>query len=474
MRQFKTFILSLPFMLTLLGCSQEELAEIPDNGNSGKIREVEVKLTLGVNSGLRLNTRSVGNVPDNYVQTRADENLFPRELTTTDNAQQVNDMRIYVFRCPEADGESGDYLFYVPKDLKDSGIDYYDISAMGYFTNKVPYLSNTPSVFEEHTVALKPKLEEGYYYKFLAVGRDDKYAKPISSVTEIADYYLWGYKTLKYPVFKENETTFGDASLFGTVLSLEQDEDGYDYEPLWCTELFTGYMKDEKGEEDFILVNNSAKGFSREVRLQRAVAGFMLYVKNIPCLVTNDKTPSKKFEPINLTVQGPYISTAVNLVNRSEVTDEGTEPDTPPILAIIDLQSGWTKDEEQGIFVRPEDTEKGWEKNSYMSSNFIMPTSSESISKHGGDVTFRLVYIGEPERIGRPGPQHVVKIKLSDNSYLFPIEANKLYALGKKGHDENGEEINKPYPLTPDKDGGENIVITVYPDWDYVSDLEWK
>ena len=99
-----------------------------------------------------------------------------RELDTWDGAQQVNDMRIYVFRCPEdKKGTSEEaYTYCIPIETEAAKNGYYSVDA---FNNREPYYSaehqNMP---EQHLYTIEPYLENGYYYQFLAIGRDDKYA----------------------------------------------------------------------------------------------------------------------------------------------------------------------------------------------------------------------------------------------------------------------------------------------------------
>lgn len=51
---------------------------------------------------------------------------------------------------------------------------------------------------EQHLYTFEPYLEKGYYYQFLAIGRDDKYATK---------------KVLTEPKFTENKTKLEDARI---------------------------------------------------------------------------------------------------------------------------------------------------------------------------------------------------------------------------------------------------------------------
>ena len=92
-------------------------------------------------------------------------------------------------------------------------------------------------------------LEEDYYYKFLAVGRDDKYAVECTTDGEIE--YQWGWKWLKEPLFTKNVTKFSDASIENGVVLPVVDENE---EPFWCTEIFPAYYGKEIKKMPSLLV----------------------------------------------------------------------------------------------------------------------------------------------------------------------------------------------------------------------------
>lgn len=120
-----------------------------------------------------------------------------RELDTWDGAQQVNDMRIYVFRCPEAKKGTPEeaYTYCIPIEPEAAKNGYYSVDA---FNNREPYYSaehqNMP---EQHLYTFEPYLQNGYY-QFLAIGRDDKYATK---------------QVLTEPKFTKNETKLEDARI---------------------------------------------------------------------------------------------------------------------------------------------------------------------------------------------------------------------------------------------------------------------
>ena len=136
----------------LMSCSASN--DAPDTLADGS-HAVKLDMTVGVSAGV---------VTDS------------RELDTWDGAQQVNDMRIYVFRCPaEKKGTSEEaYTYCTPIETEAAKNGYYTVDA---FKNTKPYYSaehqNMP---EQHSYTFEPYLQNGYYYQFLAIGRDDKYA----------------------------------------------------------------------------------------------------------------------------------------------------------------------------------------------------------------------------------------------------------------------------------------------------------
>ena len=141
----------------------------------GEPHAVEVSMRVGVSAG-----------------------IASRELNTWDGAQQVNDMRIYLFRCPQKKYKTEEEMFtyYIPQNIKDKG--YFEVKD---FDNKTPYYSSEHNGQpEQHAFYFSPFLESGYYYQFLAVGRDDKYVNPQD-------------RLLEQPSFKEDQTTLQVAQM---------------------------------------------------------------------------------------------------------------------------------------------------------------------------------------------------------------------------------------------------------------------
>lgn len=350
-----------------------------------------------------------------------------RELDTWDGAQQVNDMRIYVFRCPaDKKGTAEEaYTYCAPVGTESAKKGYYTVDA---FNNREPYYSaehqNMP---EQHSYTIEPYLQNGYYYQFLAVGRDDKYATT---------------KVLTEPEFTENETKLEDARIALT----EETKNSAKLGILNTTELFSGILKDEKTQEDApVLVTEDTKYFHRTLTASRNVAGLMIYVENIPAQVESNAAGEGNtvtFTPTSLSIVATGITTETLIRQKKAPAD--AESLTYQTLGTIDLTSanGWIVDATENIFKRAEDTQKGWKANSYMMSNFMMPTPEEKMQKSKNsaenETTFYLHYTdGTHHRY-----DNIRKSTATGNKFKFPIEANHLYCMGAKS-----KTVNQPYDL---------------------------
>lgn len=349
-----------------------------------------------------------------------------RELDTWDGAQQVNDMRIYVFRCPaDKKGTSEEaYTYCTPIGTEAANKGYYSVDA---FKNTTPYYSaehqNMP---EQHSYTFEPYLKNGYYYQFLAIGRDDKNATK---------------KVLTEPKFTENETKLEDARIALTEEAKNSANPGI----LNTTELFSGILQDENTHEEApVLVTEETRYFHRTLTASRNVAGLMIYVENIPAQVESNAAGDEStvtFTPTSLSVVATGITTETLIRQKQAPAD--AESLTYQTLGTIDLTSnGWTVDAKENIFKRAEDSQKGWKANSYMISNFMMPTPEEKMQKSKNsaenETTFYLLYTdGTHYRY-----DNIRKSTTTGDKFKFPIEANHLYCLGAKS-----KTVNQPYDL---------------------------
>lgn len=384
----------------LMSCSASN--DAPDTLADGS-HAVKLDMTVGVSAGV---------VTDS------------RELDTWDGAQQVNDMRIYVFRCPEDKKDTPDeaYTYCTPIGTENG---YYSVDA---FKNTTPYYSaehqNMP---EQHSYTFEPYLQNGYYYQFLAIGRDDKNATK---------------KVLTEPKFTENKTKLEDARIALTEEAKNSANPGI----LNTTELFSGILQDENTHEEApVLVTEETRYFHRTLTASRNVAGLMIYVENIPAQVESnaagDVSPVT-FTPTSLSVVATGISTETLIRQKQAPAD--AESLTYQTLGTIDLtpSNGWSVDAKENIFKRAEDSQKGWKANSYMISNFMMPTPEGKMQKSKNsaenETTFYLHYTdGTHHRY-----DNIRKSTTTGDKFKFPIEANHLYCLGAKS-----KTVNQPYDL---------------------------
>ena len=267
-----------------------------------------------------------------------------RELDTWDGAQQVNDMRIYVFRClADKKGTPEEvYTYCAPVETEAAKKGYYTVDA---FNNREPYYSaehqNMP---EQHSYTIEPYLQNGYYYQFLAIGRDDKYATT---------------KVLTEPEFTENETKLEDARIALT----EETKNSAKLGILNTTELFSVILQDENTQEKApVLVTEDTKYFHRTLTASRNVAGLMIYVENIPAQVESNAAgdvSTVTFTPTSLSIVATGISTETLIWQKQAPAD--AESLTYQTLGTIDLtpSNGWTVDAKENIFKRAEDSQIG-------------------------------------------------------------------------------------------------------------------
>lgn len=170
----------------------------------------------------------------------------------------------------------------------------------------------------------------------------------------------------------------------------------------------------------------------------------MIYVENIPAQVESNAAgdgSTVTFTPTSLSVVATGISTETLIRQKQAPAD--AEPLTYQTLGTIDLTSsnGWTVDATENIFKRAADS-KGWKANSYMISNFMMPTPEEKMQKSKNsaenETTFYLHYTdGTHHRY-----DNIRKSTTTGDKFKFPIEANHLYCLGAKS-----KTVNQPYDL---------------------------
>lgn len=223
-------------LLTFSACSNDDaFNEDETNVTAGETRNVELTFNFSVNSG---------------EQTRGGRPLYSSEAL-----QQVNAMKVYVFK-----EESGDDYVY-SEEINGSNFGFNNSTAVGT---------------ESHSYTLTDKLTDGKY-KFLAVGYENGYTTTFKGLT-----------------MTENETKLSDLLL----------------------ELNNGQNADEvfSGVSDAVTVNATSTSFNVGVKLNRVVAGILGYFKNVPYQIENGgKLVQVKHVLVNVVKKG----TSAKLEDRS-------------------------------------------------------------------------------------------------------------------------------------------------------------
>lgn len=525
MKQLKTLVLSLPFVLAAVGCSQDEL--LPDGGTGTSVpeglHEVRVMFNMGTNSG---------------IQTRATS----RPVISSDDWQRVSNVRIYVFKSETESSDNSDYKYYTPHVQQADGTiktqnyfyvsDFYKSddwgtsSSGGEESKENPYDLETPvwgddnqaeKNNEQHSYTIKPLLPEGYY-KFLAIGRDDITETDHSNMVLFEPN--WSYPT-DYPKtfinkvrMSEDENFYFEPEQWDKETTLS---DVAMYSNLYpeTKELFCGLSQSIKVE--------SSQGFSTSINLNRVVAGVLMYVQNVPGrlkAMADVYIPSNKppYTPKKATSKGDshtitYVGIAplcygytIPLMGNEGEYFENTSFLLPLCVYDFNSEDDWKRDDsENQYYYKDEWGENNPSKeNSVLAGNFAIPqpvpSQSMTIGKSDPYVAENSLYLVfyTSRNVSGVGlsmvPVYWIPIKCkydytydddtddyteptehTGDAYKFPIKANCFYSLGKKNYktDEN-EPIDLKKHFDEGGEGGDNnLVITVNPDWDWKGDLEW-
>lgn len=195
-------------LLTFSACSNDDaFNEDETNVTAGETRNVELTFNFSVNSG---------------EQTRGGRPLYSSQAL-----QQVNAMKVYVFK--ESDG---DYVY--SEEINGSNFGFNNSTAVGT---------------ESHSYTLTNKLNDGTY-KFLAVGYEEGYGNTFEELTMTPD-----------------------ATKLSDLLLKLKDRQNAD-------EVFSGVS-------DAVTVSATSTSFNVGVELHRVVAGILGYFKNVPYEIEN-------------------------------------------------------------------------------------------------------------------------------------------------------------------------------------------
>lgn len=500
MRILKMLICTLPLAWAFAGCSEDSV--VPDVGQGTDVpegmHEVEVTFNMGVGASLELNSRSATTrageeykdftfIPNSGSAYNPANPAPPRELESSNNWQQVNDVRIYVFK---KDDNSDKFLYYKPLDASGTPQNYYQVESFAdkfSLSQNVFWWGGTGDVKEQHTYAIKPMLDEGEY-KFLVVARDDK----DMDVKILTDPNIDDDIT-SLSAWEEGKTELETATLVGT--------NGTE---ICATELFSGCTSES------ITVSENSKGFSREVELKRAVAGILCYVENIPAkLVATETfkvnryqvTEGKEYNVSGIEIIPAIASDRVKLFDR---TANGIDENLKNTNAnrftnrffYADIPE--TAEVKDGYYINTAPNNER-HPNSLLAGTFVMPhlPNTESMGQNDdtkADYLYKSLYLvfytSDVANMDKT-PLKWVPIKMiysngtpvestEEAQYYFPIMANHFYSLGTKKYSEDGTTIenpdvnDKPIDLSKPEEGGDyNLVITVNPDWDWKGELEW-
>lgn len=223
-------------LLTFSACSNDDaFNEDETNVTAGETRNVELTFNFSVNSG---------------EQTRGGRPLYSSEAL-----QQVNAMKVYVFK------ESGsDYVY--SEEINGGNFGFNNSSAQGT---------------ESHSYTLTKNLTDGKY-KFLAVGYEEGYGTTFKALTMT-------------PTTKLSELLL---------------------------ELNAGKNADEvfSGVSDAVTVSETSKSFNVGVKLNRVVAGILGYFKNVPYQIENGgKMVQVKHVLVNVIKKGTSAKLAERTAN---------------------------------------------------------------------------------------------------------------------------------------------------------------
>lgn len=490
MKHFKTLVFLLPFSLLLAAtsCSNEELINGPDGTQEGKLHEVEVIFNIGARSSLQIrSTKSLARIEDDELKkcvfipdgTLIPQSEPPRQLISSNDWQQVNDVRIYVFKKNDA----GKFVYYTPENKEGTEQNYFSVDAFNEkFTRVSPYAvwwGGTGDTEEQHSYFIKPMLPDGEY-KFLAVGRDDKL---IADEDKILTDPNKNDDITGLTGWEKGSTELENATLIGANNA-----------EIHATELFSGCTTES------IVVSESMKNFSKSIALNRAVAGLLCYVENVPAKLIaaetftigrNQVVKGKEYNVSGIEIIPAIASDRVRLFDRKvEGNTLANNNENRCVNRFFYADIPNSAEVKNGYYVNtaPENTAYP---NSLLAGRFIMPHLSNDKSDEYDDSStdklrkslYLVFYTSDVANMDRT-PIQWIPIRLnsstpnneSNDPYYYEIKANQFYSLGKKEFSPDGTELNPdndiPINLKKHFEGdGDDIVITVHPEWEGIINI---
>lgn len=426
----------------------------------------------------------------------------PRRLVSANNWQQVNDVRIYVFRS----NDDGDFVYYKPAD--DDGLkrDFFTADDFTVKFDISPYVvwwGGDDDTDERHSFVGRMNLPQGQY-RFLAVARDDA---TVAGTKRLADPNIgnpsWGWQP-----WVEAATTLDAA----TIVCARN-------KAMSATELFSGYTAET------VVIDGTGTAFCRTITLNRAVAGIFLYVENIPATI---RTPYRNCQGTTTmqeikvrsiaVVHGKTLSDRVAIAERTAIAGQlnvtpsvasaaASSPSSSPSLLpmpeyyLIRIDIPQQTPVSNGIYVNtaPANTAHP---NAMSAGAFVMPQKANHASGSDGhgndgddttdetyDKSLYLVFIGQDPQSGqeialawRPvclaEPESESESESGPASDAgsgsdgydpchFPILANHLYSIGYRLFADNGTALapHDDRPLDLRKETSATINISVCSSW---------
>ncbi len=525
MKQLKTLVFSIPFVLAAAGCSQDDV--LPDGGKGTNLPEgmQEVEITFDMGATTALQTRSVS-----------------RPVVSSDNWQRVNNVRIYLFKhngsgttdCTDTDGCgcNGDALncnknYVLTKiDNKDgSQSDYLYVPAFekpegwgtkpsvvgdceGNHPEDTPVWGdddNEKDTDEQHTFTTKIVLDTNGHYKFLAVGRDDIDENNTSSAVYNNEHWIYGDKEVDPDNIKELTVLYDiDMTIRGG---------GEKSRIISSTELFSGVSP-------VVPVPEGISGFTTTIKMKRNVPGFLLYAINIPIrreakatinvdgtnLVTKGASypvTEIALAPRRLSMSVPLVKLLTEGINQDKILQQiETVPNTnfESTLAKESFTlANWDTDDDDAYYIWKTKgqipyTNPHLEQNSLLKGNFTVPMNMKgnirtTIGTEEIELDHSLYIVFYTNRTAgtriatAPIDWIPVKIKSatdgdgnplpSEETAVYNFYPNQFYSVGKRRY--TGKTEDEPIDLKEYFEKGDNnLVIEVIPDWDNVMDMEWK
>lgn len=486
----------LPLVLTAVSCSEDSLPDKPSGGaDASAAHEVEVTLnfengaSLGIGGRSRAMSRGVFDYENfcldlscaYYNQGNGTDYNPPREMDCSNNWQQVNDVRIYVFQKKKGEDK---FLYYRPKDSDGNPQDYYDVAA---FRDKFAFSENAihaiwyggaEGIDEQYAYTIKPRLQPECSYKFIAIARDDRNIennKKLMTDPNVNDKLQ--------PSWEEGKTSLDDAAIKIMVRGTG----------VRANELFFG-------ESDAFYVSEKTMGISGNITLNRRVAGLIAYVENVPAemevmqtinLEDIEITKGEK-KPVNLMAILSGKMTDGVLLRETAGLYSDTYIDASASFFILGRRFAFRKfgindRQNNGYYVNtwPNNTEHP---NSVLFGSFIMPQPEKTNTIAGGDADYRTIdkslylvfYTDETTSEGNnlTLPIAWIPIKMQGKQtdterYYYSIDANSIYSLGRRKYSPDGKKLEEDEPIDLRKAAGESIEITVHIDWFDTIELEW-